>query len=234
MSLNAKIEELAKQSGIAYFGVADLSYAKNAVFEQGGDIVAEYPYSISLGIPLIKSIVDQLPNRSQRAAALNYRQHAYNIINQRLDITASIISSFIQGEGYRVLPIPAAERVDDERLCASFSHKLGARLAGLGWIGKSCLLVTPGHGPRVRRTSILTDAPLEPTGEPMNEKCGNCTACVDICPVSAFKGRNFRSDESREMRYDARKCERYFDEMKNNGKMAVCGMCLYICPHGRK
>lgn len=234
MSLNTKIEELAKRFGIAYFGVADLSNAQNAVFEQGGDIVADYPYSISLGIPLIKSIVDQLPNRHQRAAALNYRLHAYDIINQRLDITSSIISSFIQNEGYRVLPIPAAERVDDERICASFSHKLGARLAGLGWIGKSCLLVTPEHGPRVRWTSILTDAPLEPTGEPMDENCGGCTACVDICPVGAFAGRNFHSDESREVRYNARKCERYFDEMKANGKMAVCGMCLYICPHGRK
>jgi len=55
---------------------------------------------------------------------LNYRLHAYDIINQRLDITSSIISSFLQNEGYRVLPIPAAERIDDERICASFSHKL--------------------------------------------------------------------------------------------------------------
>jgi len=234
MSLNRQIENLAKQYGITYFGVADLSIANSAVLDQGGDIVAGYPYSISLGISLIKSIVDQLPNRDRRAAALNYRLHAYDIINQRLDITSSIISSFIQSEGYRVLPIPAAERIDDERICASFSHKLGARLAGLGWIGKSCLLVTPERGPRVRWTSILTDAPLTPTGEPMAEKCGDCTACVDICPVGAFKGRNFRSDESREMRYDARKCEGYFDEMKNSGKLAVCGMCLYVCPHGRK
>ncbi len=234
MSLNTKIEELARQFGIAYFGVADLSSAQNAVFEQGGALVTNYPYSITLGIPLIKSIVDQLPNRNQREVALSYKLHAYDIINQRLDITSSIISSFIQDEGYRVLPIPASARVDDERICASFSHKLGARLAGLGWIGKSCLLVTPEHGPRVRWTSILTDAPLEPTGEPMDEKCGDCTACVDICPVSAFTGRNFRSDESREIRYDARKCEKYFEYMKSSRNIAVCGMCVYTCPHGKK
>ncbi len=234
MSLNTKIEELAKQFGIVYFGVADLSHAKSSVIEQGGEIVADYPYSISLGIPLLKSIVDQLPHRDQRAVALNYKLHAYDIINQRLDYTSSVISSFIQNEGFKVLPIPASERIDDQRICASFSHKLGARLAGLGWIGKSCLLVTPGNGPRVRWTSILTDAPLKPTGEPMEEKCGGCTACVDICPVSAFTGRNYCVEDPREVRYDARKCERYFDEMKANGKMAVCGMCLYVCPHGRK
>ena len=234
MSLNKQIEELAKQQGITYVGVADLSGVKSTVWEQGGDIVAGYPYSISLGIPLIKSIIDQLPNCDQRVVALNYRLHAYDVINRRLDMIASIISSFIQNEGYKVLPIPAAERVDDKRICASFSHKLGARLAGLGWIGKSCLLVTPEHGPRVRWTSILTDAPLEPTGEPMEEKCGECDQCVKICPVNAFTGINFQSNQPREARYIARSCEKYFDEMKVNGKIAVCGMCLYICPYGRK
>lgn len=234
MSLNKRIEDLAKQFGITYFGVADLSAAYDTILKQGGDIVSGYPYSISLGIPLFKDIVDQLPNRRQRAAALNYRHHAYDIINRRLDITASIICSFIQNEGYKVLPIPASERVDDERICASFSHKLGARLSGLGWIGKSCLLVTPQHGPRVRWTSILTDASLGPTGKPMDVQCGECRECVDICPTKAFAGKNFCADEPREVRYDARKCEKYFDAMKSNGQIAVCGMCLFVCPHGRK
>jgi epoxyqueuosine reductase len=119
-----EVEKLAQGYGITYFGVADISTIYDAVSEQGGDIVSRYPYSISLGIPLLKDIVDQLPNRDKRAVALNYRLHAYDIINQRLDITSSIISSFLQNEGYRVLPIPAAERIDDERICASFSHKL--------------------------------------------------------------------------------------------------------------
>ncbi len=233
MILNKQVEELAKQFGITYFGVADLSGVNAAVLEQGGDIVAGYPYSISLGIPLNKSIVDQLPSRGQRAAAVNYKLHAYDIINQRLDLTSSIISSFIQNKGYKVLPIPASERVDDDRICASFSHKLGAYNAGLGWIGKSCLLVTPDHGPRVRWTSILTDAPLISTGKPMEVRCGNCTECVKICPVGAFTGKNFYSNEPREARYDARKCEKYFESMKLEGKVAVCGMCLFICPHGR-
>ena len=76
--------------------------------------------------------VDQLPNRAERSVALNYRHHAYDIINQRLDLAASIIGSFIQNEGYRALPLPAAERIDDDRICAVFSHKMGANLSGLG------------------------------------------------------------------------------------------------------
>jgi hypothetical protein len=79
LSLNNEIKKLAKQFGITYFGVANLSVAYDAVLEQGGDIVSRYPYSVSLGIPLLKEIVDQLPNRHQRAVALNYRHHAYII-----------------------------------------------------------------------------------------------------------------------------------------------------------
>lgn len=234
MSLNESINELAKQYGVLYFGVADLSYAYDTILEQGGPDIAKYPYAISLGIALINDIVDQLPNRSRRDVVVNYKHHAYDVINQRLDITASLISSFIQEKGYNVLPIPAAERVDDERICASFSHKLGAHLAGLGWIGKSCLLITPDHGPRVRWISILTNAPLIPTGKPMEEKCVDCNKCVNICPVKAFTNRPFKEDELRELRYNASKCEKYFESMKEKEKVSVCGLCLYICPYGNR
>lgn len=234
VSLNESINKLAKQYGISYFGVADLTYAYDAILEQGGPNIAKYPYAISLGIALINDIVDQLPNRSRRDVAVNYKHHAYDIINQRLDITASLISSFIQDKGYNVLPIPASKRYDDERICASFSHKLGAHLAGLGWIGKSCLLVTPDHGPRVRWISILTNAPLIPTSKQMEEKCGECNKCVTICPVKAFTNRSFKKDEPRELRYNARKCEKYFESMKEKEKVSVCGMCLYICPYGNR
>ncbi len=93
-------------------------------------------------------------------------------------------------------------------------------------------MVTPKDGPRVRWATILTKAPLRPTGRPMNERCGECTDCVDICPVKAFTGQPFRENESREVRYNAQKCDNYFNGMKSKGRIDVCGMCLYICPYG--
>jgi epoxyqueuosine reductase QueG len=157
------------------------------------------------------------------------------LVNQRLDLAASRIGSVLQRSGYRAYPVPASKSVDDEELCAAFSHKMGAQLAGLGWIGKSCLLVTPEYGPRVRWATVLTDAPLQPTGGPMAERCGECTQCVQICPVQAFTGRPFRADEPRAARYDAHKCDRYFAQMlKQGAEPAVCGLCLYVCPHGRQ
>ncbi len=233
MSLNKKIHKLSKKLSINYFGISDLSIAKDFIINQGGNILEEFKFCISIGIILPNSIVDQLPLRSNRAVAVNYRFHAYEIINSRLDNNTSILCSYIQELGYKAMPIIAAERYDDERICAVFSHKLGAHLSGLGWIGKNCLLITPINGPRVRLSSILTNAPLTPTGQPMDEKCGDCFECVDICPVKAFSGRNFKHEEPREMRLNAQKCHDYFMQMKNKGDIQVCGMCLYTCPHGK-
>lgn len=234
MNLNKKIYNLSQKLSIDYFGISELSLAKDFIIKQGGNILADFKYCISIGIILPNSIVDQLPFRSNKAVAVNYRFHAYEIINSRLDQSSSMLSNFIQKLGYKVMPIIAAERYDDERICAVFSHKLGAHLSGLGWIGKNCLLITPLNGPRVRWSSILTDAPLKPTGKPLDEKCGDCFECVKICPVNAFSGKNFTPNEPREMRFNAQKCHDYFMLMKNKGEIQVCGMCLYACPYGKK
>ena len=234
MDIYSGIADRVTSSNCDFLGVADLAVAQDFIGEQGGDAVAGFPKAISIGIALPRAIVDQLPNRSDRAVAVNYRSHAYDIINQRLNTVASQVASALQQAGHRVLPIPAAERCDDERNCAVFSHKVAAHLAGLGWIGKSCLLVTPQVGPRARWISVLTDAPLAATGTPMAQRCGDCTECVEICPVHAFTGRPFRQDEPRSARYDAAKCDEYLAERKSESGMRVCGLCLYVCPHGRK
>ena len=234
MQLDDIIMRQAEDLGADFFGIADLSIAYQFVLEQGGPVIAEYPKAISVGITLLDSIVDQLPIRAEKAIAIEYRHHAYDVVNNKLDLVTLHLGSLLQHQGYEAFPIPAAKRVDDERICAAFSHKLAAHLAGIGWIEKSCLLITPQAGPRVRWATVLTDAPLEPTGQPLEERCGECQKCVEICPVSAFTGRNFNKDEPREMRFDARKCERYHKDLEKKMGVGVCGMCLYVCPHGRK
>jgi epoxyqueuosine reductase QueG len=61
-----------------------------------------------------------------------------------------------------------------------------------------------------------------------------CRGCVDACPVSAFTGKSFVESEPREARYDARKCQDYLRELESKKELAVCGMCIAVCPHGRK
>jgi epoxyqueuosine reductase len=231
--LDQTLRRAAAGLGVDLFGVADLAPAHDFILDQGGPVLAAYPRALALGVALPHAVVDQLPDRADRAVAIGYLHHGYDLINQRLDLAASRLASLLQGRGHDALPVPASRTVDRGRLIAAFSHKLAAHLAGLGWIGKSCLLVTPGHGPRVRWTTVLTDAPL-PTGAPMAAGCGTCDRCVAICPVQAFTGRPFDPLEPRDRRFDAGKCDRYFQEMQAaDVQTAVCGLCLYGCPHGQ-
>jgi epoxyqueuosine reductase len=230
---DSEIQDLATSLGADYFGVADLTPARDFIHDQGGDRASHYPRGVVIGIRLLDTLVEMLPEKEAEGAIL-YRHNSYDVVNATLDQIAIRVANALQKEGYRALPVPASKRTNNEQISGIISQKLAAHMAGLGWIGKSCLLVTPDHGPRVRWVTVLTDAPLKQTGTPMEPRCGDCTACVDICPAQAFTGRTFRADEPREARFDAAACDRYFKEQEKKQGVAVCGLCLWVCPHGRK
>nr|WP_319540762.1 4Fe-4S double cluster binding domain-containing protein [uncultured Methanospirillum sp.] len=233
MSLDEALRQIAEQAGVNHYGVADLRSAHEAVRNQGGDEIAMYPLAVTVGVDLLHPLVDLLPEGSETGSIM-YRHYVYNVVNSRLDSLISQLAGRIQQEGFAAFPVPASTRTDNEKIAAFFSHKLAAHCAGLGWIGKSCLLITRSAGPRVRWGSILTNAPLVPTGSPMKERCGSCQECVDACPVHAFTGESFREEDPRETRFDAGKCDRYFASLREQGKEAVCGMCVYACPYGKR
>jgi epoxyqueuosine reductase len=226
------LREMALRLGADLCGVADLSPAQGLIYQLGGELTTQFPRAVSIGVALPAAIVDQLDRHEDPRAALAYRSHGYDAINVRLDQLASRVTSVLQTTGYRAFPIAASQTIDSERHYGLFTHKLAAHLAGLGWIGKSCLLVTPQVGPRVRWVTVLTDAPLE-TGQPVSERCGSCRECVDACPASAFTGRPFREDEPREARFDVHKCYAYQRVDRVGLESILCGVCLYMCPYGQ-
>lgn len=73
--------------------MADLSLAYEAILNQGYPEVVGYPRAISLGISFLDTIVDQLPRRNERSAAVSYRHHCYDMVNQRLDLIVSQLAS---------------------------------------------------------------------------------------------------------------------------------------------
>ena len=234
MELLEQIRQLGDMHGIDFIGVAGISNFKKEIESMGGLVVGDFPRALSIGIVLPKSIVDLLEDRSTYENVLQYKTHAYDIINSRLDHFSSIISSVIQKNGHPVMPIPAAKRIDNNRICASIPHKVAARLAGFGWIGKNCLLINPDHGPGIRWTTVFTNAPFEENQKIMENRCGTCLECVKACPVQALKGRNFFENEPRDMRFNVQRCEDYYRELERLDKLDVCGMCLYACIYGKK
>ncbi len=232
-AIRGQLENRAMDTGVRFFGVADLTGAQETIVEQGDDFLAAFPRSISLGIALNDGIVEQLSRHKEVGVARTY-DYLYYTVNQSLDRIALHLSSILSANGFQTLLIPASDTIDSKKVHGLFSHKLSARLAGLGWIGPSCLLITPELGPRVRWVTVLTDALLEP-GSPISNRCGECRKCVEACPPKAFSGRPFDPSESRDARFNVQRCIDYRIHLKNKFTgVRVCGMCIHVCPVGRR
>jgi epoxyqueuosine reductase QueG len=169
------------------------------------------------------TIVEQHSPDEPRRTSL-YWHHVYEVVTRALDFLAYDVARWLNSKGYRAFPVPGSTPYDFDKLKGIFSHKLAAHLAGIGWIGKSCLLLTDRFGPRARFVSVLTGAPLE-TGTSLDRPCGKCHVCVDACPVKAFTGKDFCPEDGREVRFDVFKCSEY-------RKDHPCGLCVSACPKG--
>jgi epoxyqueuosine reductase QueG len=231
-SFQTDLEREAKELGADLFGVADLTTAQDFVCKQGGEYLGKFSRAISIGIRLLDAVVDELYRRDDPAVAHTYTA-LYKSVNSRLDHIGLSLAKRIQEKGYKAYVIPASQTLDTKKLTGVFSHKLAANLAGLGWIGKSCLLITPNYGPRIRLATILTDAPLK-AGSSIGEQCKDCIKCVGVCPAKALTGVPFIPSEPREVRFNAHLCKSYRKKREEKlGEVFLCGLCVYVCPHGR-
>lgn len=61
---------------------------------------------------------------------------------------------------------------------------LAAR-AGIGWLGKSTMLLAPGFGPWVLLGAVATTL-LIPPDPPLRKSCGACERCIVACPTGAI------------------------------------------------
>lgn len=217
------LESLVYKNGGDLFGVADLDPVREFIIDQAGEILGEFPRAISIGIRLSSVIVDMhSPDETPRDSY--YWFHVYSVVTPALDSLAQKVQRKLQADGYKAFPIPGSMPYNRKTLKGIFSHKLAAHLAGLGWIGKSCLLLTPEFGPRVRFVTVLTDAHIL-SGAMLNKKCGKCHTCIDVCPVKALKNIEFQPNDPVEVRFDTRMCEEY-------RRTHACGLCVAKCPIG--
>jgi epoxyqueuosine reductase QueG len=104
------------------------------------------------------------------------------------------------------------------------SHRAFAAAAGLGWIGKHGLLVTPEFGPAVRLATVFLPGAIKGArqGDELAERgCDDCTACLDACPILKRATSQDDPDLYREG------CLR---RIRGLGLEAdVCGICVRAC-----
>jgi len=139
---------------------------------------------------------------------------------------AEWLADFIIIRGYRAFAQSDRNLInglyDETTKTTSLPHKTIAILAGLGWIGKSNLLVTQEYGSALCMCTVLTDALLPTENKPIViSKCGECTVCRDICPTDVIRGTTWEHGMNRDFIVDVYHCD-------------GCLKCLINCPWTQK
>lgn len=209
---------------------------KGAKLMGAGDLtgIAEGPCTVgvSVAVPLPRHVVRDL----ETAPTAEYYQ-LYHDLNRQLDGIVEAGAAFLRARGYQARANTTAAVRQDERWRTPLPHKTVATRAGLGWIGKSCLLVTPSYGGAVRLSSLVTDAPL-PVSAPIEEsRCGSCEACAASCPAHALTGQLWRAGMEREDLFHREICKKTQEDRMERAtgiRSDLCGLCFAVCPYTKR
>lgn len=118
---------------------------------------------------------------------------------------------------------------------APIHERAWAKLSGLGWVGKNSLLINKNKGSYFYLAEIICDLELE-YDEPVLNRCGSCTRCIDACPTDAITEAQV---------IDAKKCISYLTiENKENipeelsgsftDSIFGCDICQDVCPWNKR
>lgn len=193
--------------------------------------------------------------RSVVCVALSYAHAEPPLVGESPSTLRGQIARYARGEDYHLvlkrrlqaLAERLVARISDEkkesgeaveiayRVCVDSAPLLERALAsraGLGFIGKNTLLITPGVGSYTVLGELLLEFDLRDAGTPIEPRCGACRLCIDVCPTGAIIDA---------YRIDARRCISYLT-IENSGpiprplRRAIgtwifgCDLCQEICP----
>jgi epoxyqueuosine reductase len=144
----------------------------------------------------------------------------HKVLRSRLQQLAERIRAEIGEFGYRVFTDSAP--VMEVAL---------AEKSGIGWRGKHTLLLNREGGSMFFLGELFTDLPL-PVDAPVSAHCGQCSACIDVCPTQAIVAP---------YKLDARRCISYLTiELKGSipvelrpligNRVYGCDDCQLVCP----
>src|SRR6266545_1793339 len=161
------------------------------------------------------------PAATGKIARYAWGDDYHDLVESKLDKIDEFLRKFGGQQKYYVDTGPVLER----------DH---AARAGIGWHGKSTMLVDERLGTWFFLAEVLTTLEL-PADEPLPDRCGTCERCIKACPTGAITAPH---------RLDARRCISYLTiELKGSIALELrpligdrifgCDDCLNACPWNR-
>ena len=183
--------------------------------------------------------MNYLPENTEQVKTLKNADKAYisryalgrdyhKLIRKRLANLAKKIKAFVEDSPELSQDVNQRPFVDS----APVLEKAFAEKAGLGWIGKNTLVIHQEAGSWFFLGELITNIPLPINNAVAKNQCGECSACLSICPTDAFVAP---------YKLDAKRCISYLTiELKNaipeefrepiGNRVFGCDDCQLICP----
>lgn len=245
-----KIKSWGKSFGFQQVGIADLElsqfrenyqnwlakgyHGEMSYMENNQDLRFEPSKMVAGTLRVISVRMDYLPEDASFTKPLKNTSLAYisryalgrdyhKLMRKRLKQFAEHIRTELGELGYR--PFVDSAPVLERQL---------AEKAGLGWTGKHSLIINKSGGSWFFLGELFIDLPL-PVDSPVEEHCGQCVACMTICPTRAIVAP---------YQVDARRCISYLTiELREDipeelrpligNRIYGCDDCQLICPWNR-
>jgi epoxyqueuosine reductase len=111
--------------------------------------------------------------------------------------------------------------------------------AGLGWIAKNAMLISPSLGSYILLGEIVTTLDIQTDAEAgqsiRTDHCGSCTRCIDACPTQCIEPRTI--DASRCISYLTLEHRTAIDPSLHplmGDWIAGCDVCQEVCPFNQQ
>ena len=197
IELNELWEQRIKQGGADFVRFVDIS-------EFPEEITGGCKCAVLFGKALSKEYIADM-----KAEIPPKHKEVFNT-ETKMDSLAVKIASELEAQGYKAV---------GKLKTGLLPHKTVALRAGMGFIGKNNLLVTPEYGCALMMGKVLTNAPFAVIREePKAPKCGSCDVCQKICPNGALLGKTWDITLKREDIITRKLC-------------TLCLKCMANCPY---
>lgn len=251
MDLTAEIKEYALQIGVDVVGITraePLPQLKNFLAEmEAKNYLSKF---VPRDFDLITDPTQVVPAaNSVIVCAISYQVADEHIIPSREQAAAELrgeLSRFAWGRDYHQVLGAKLEQIIDflhqqaGQVVAKKFVDTGplvdrelARRAGIGWQGKNGSIINPEYGSWIFLGEIVTDLNLKPD-EPVSNQCGDCTECLDACPMGAL-AEPYQLNSKQCLGY-LTLSKGYLKEQtreKMGRRLWGCDTCQEVCPYNQ-